>query len=166
MTELGITQKQVGKVDVHELKLKSGFFSNFKNGTATAMAASTGKSELSLAKEISRLIKREGGLNDSSSNDEDEKSFTDAKYVNVFQLKTVDGYTHNGKYFLSDGTMTGDDLIGQLTLVIIGYKSVTVNIYGVCLDAGGSNALLHYQGRKKKQYLTIWSKRLAMHDKT
>jgi hypothetical protein len=86
--------------------------------------------------------------------------------VNVFQLKTVDGYTHNGKYFLSDGTMTGDDLIGQLTLVIIGYKSVTVNIYGVCLDAGGSNALLHYQGRKKKQYLTIWSKRLAMHDKT
>jgi hypothetical protein len=36
--------------------------------------------------------------------------------------------------------MTGDDLIGQLTLVIIGYESVNVNIYGVCLDAGGSNA--------------------------
>jgi hypothetical protein len=86
------------------------------------MAASTGKSKLSLAKEISRLIKREGGFNDSSSNDEVEKSFTDAKYVNVFRLKTVDGYTHNGEYFFNDGTMTGDDLIGQLTLVIIGYE--------------------------------------------
>jgi hypothetical protein len=61
--------------------------------------------------------------------------------------------------------MTGDDLIGQLTLVIISYESVNVNIYGVCLDAGGSNALLHYQGRKKKQYSTVWLKRLAMHDK-
>jgi hypothetical protein len=140
MTELGITQKQVGKVDMDKLKLKSGFFSNFKNGTTTAMAASTGKSKHSLAKEISRLIKREGGFNDSSSNDEGEKSFTDAKYVNIFRLKTVDGYTHNGEYFLSDGTMTGDDLIGQLTLVNIGYESVNVNIYGICLDAGGSNA--------------------------
>jgi hypothetical protein len=27
MTELGMMQKQVGKVDVDELKLKSGFFS-------------------------------------------------------------------------------------------------------------------------------------------
>jgi phosphotransferase system IIB component len=88
MTELGITQKQVGKVDMDKLKLKSGFFSNFKNGTTTAMAASTGKSKHSLAKEISRLIKREGGFNDSSSNDEGEKSFTDAKYVNIFRLKT------------------------------------------------------------------------------
>jgi hypothetical protein len=105
------------------------------------MAASSGESDLSLAKEISRLIKRDGSSNSTAmNNDEDEKNFTDAKHVNVFQLKAVDGFAHNGEYFLSDGMMTDDDLISQLTLVIIGYESINVNIYGICLDAGGSNA--------------------------
>jgi hypothetical protein len=52
---------------------------------------------------------------------------------------------------LSDSTMTGDDLIGQLTLVIIGYESVNVNIYRICLDAGGSNAGAVNSLRHKKR---------------
>jgi len=42
-------------------------------------------SQTSLAKEISRLIKRDRSSDSTVTNDnEDEKNFTDAKYMNVF----------------------------------------------------------------------------------
>jgi hypothetical protein len=42
-----------------ELKFKSGFYSNFKDGTTIAMAASSGMKDLRLARELEHLVERE-----------------------------------------------------------------------------------------------------------
>jgi hypothetical protein len=41
-----------------ELKLKSGYYANFKSGTTTAMAASSEMSTLCLAEELQQLIEQ------------------------------------------------------------------------------------------------------------
>jgi hypothetical protein len=58
--ELGETGRLHALVMVDAMKLKSGFFSNFKNGMTTVMAASLGMSTLSLATELQALVESKG----------------------------------------------------------------------------------------------------------
>jgi len=83
--ELGITGAQYGIVYFDEMKLKSGFYSNFKDGRTTAMAASTGEKTLCLAEELLRLIEQEDEAADGKSVEVGAaERFTDAVKVNMF----------------------------------------------------------------------------------
>ena len=129
---------QHGGVMCDELKFKTSFYSNFKDGTTVAMAASSGMKDLSLAIELEHLIERENQFDDATE-EEASENYADATHVNSFRLKTSNDFSHNGEYFYNDGSLKGDDILGQILWVITCYEIVDVQIHGTNMDAGGNN---------------------------
>lgn len=142
--ELGEARTLHGQIFHDKMKLKSGFYANVKDGTTTAMAASSGRSTLSLAEELQQLVEREESeaASDDPFNDDStgtSKSYTDAMYVNIFQLKTSNGLAHYAKYFYNDGSLLSDEQLGNLLLVITMYEIIDTHIHATNCDASGQN---------------------------
>jgi hypothetical protein len=147
--ELGEKGTIHGQLMCDQMKLRSGFYANFQDCSATAMAASLGMSTLSLAEELQQLIEREERESTAASEADSKKSppddasddnnYTDAMYVNVFHLKTSNGLAHNAEYFFDVGSLSSDDLLGDLVWVITMCKIVGTQIHKTDCDAGGPN---------------------------
>ena len=109
---------------------------------------------IDLATEVKRILEvtnDQSDLTDMAASEEivDEETVDDyddskhvAKKVNLFRVRTIYGKTENLEYFYNDGSLTGDDLIGQLIRVIMLCEIVGIHIHVLVADAGGPNAPL------------------------
>jgi hypothetical protein len=147
--ELGESGMLHGIAMFDKLKLRLGFYSNFKDGcSTTAMVASLGMSTLSLAVDLQEFItKREENkaMDEAVVGDKeviakkDGSNYTDAMYINVFHLKISSGLTHNAEYFFNGRSLTSDELLGQLLWIITCFEIIGTQIHAMNCDAGGPN---------------------------
>jgi hypothetical protein len=76
----------------------------------------------------------EAGLKDSLAKKEH------AVHANQWRFRSCYGVVHNSEFFFNTGSMGGDDLVRQWMHVHTCYEIIGCKIYGLCGDAGGSNA--------------------------
>ena len=69
-----------------------------------------------------------------------EESYVPAVYVNQWRFRSVHGVLHNAEFFFNDGSLDGDELLDQLTHVLLSYELVGAKVLGIVSDAGGNNA--------------------------
>jgi hypothetical protein len=69
-----------------------------------------------------------------------EENFVPAVYVNQWRYRSTYGVLHNAEFFFNDGSLNGDELLDQLTHVLLSYELVGAKVLGIESDAGGNNA--------------------------
>ena len=90
--------------------------------------------------EIAALINDGKGLKDIINQDLDkEYSPHDAKYVNQWKFSSVYNETRNLELFFNDGTLDGNEMLRQFLHILFCLNVIGVEVYGLCLDGGGSN---------------------------
>ena len=76
---------------------------------------------------------------DASELDSEKSYMCVATMVNIFRLKTAFNQTWNVAYYFNCGSLDGDELLRQLTTVIIACKSVGIKIKLQISNAGWAN---------------------------
>ena len=70
-----------------------------------------------------------------------EKTFGQAQYVNQWRFRTIYNKTFNCEYFYNAGSLNGEEILRQFLHVVRCLEFfVGAMIFGVVMDAGGSNA--------------------------
>jgi hypothetical protein len=80
--------------------------------------------------------------NSPSRQCEDDGTKHIATFVQLYRLCLLNGKAHNLQYFFNNGTLTGNEILGQLIHIITMLATINIDIYGLTSDAGGRNARL------------------------
>ena len=128
-----------------EMDLRTEVVTNIMNQQTTGFTASDGHSTIDLAVEVKRILEVGEEESTYSSTDEEKDDFYDdskhiAKKVNLFRVRTLYGLTGNVEFFYNNGSLTGDDLLGQVLRVILLCETVGLQVNLLVSDAGGPNA--------------------------
>ena len=62
-----------------------------------------------------------------------------AVYANQWRFRSCRNEIHTAEYFFNNGNLDADEILRQLIHVTTNYENVSIQIHGVCSDAGGSN---------------------------
>ena len=120
-------KKEKGLLQVDEMKLKHGVYWNTQTGEAGGLA----NDMLDMDTFMTRLLSEEGNKVEA------------AVYVNQWQyvaFGTDGNETWACEHFFNNGSLTGETLARQYNQVVRNCESISSEVYGVCLDAGGNNA--------------------------
>jgi hypothetical protein len=69
-----------------------------------------------------------------------EDSYVPAVYVNQWRFRSAYGVQNNAEFFFNDGSLNRDEILDQLTHVLLSYELVGAKVLGIVSDAGGNNA--------------------------
>jgi hypothetical protein len=111
-----------------------------------------------LEKAMSELCESEQSSESSSSMSSKSSSSTlsdpfqkeHATYANQWRFRSVYGVVHNSEFFFNSGSLSGDEILRQWMHVTTCYETIGCKLYGICGDAGGSNASFLKLIREKK----------------
>lgn len=163
-------ENHIAEILFDEMDLQTGVVTNITKQHVSGFTESDGhNNSIDLACEVKRILELsedESGKPESSNTlsktqqteklekEKEKEAYDDsvhvAKKVNLFRLRTLYGQTENLEWFFNDGTLTGDDLIGQILRVICLCEIVGVQVYVLIADAGGANSSLFTALRKEK----------------
>ena len=62
-----------------------------------------------------------------------------AVYANQWRFRSCCNEIHTAEYFFNNGNLDADEILRQLIHVTTNYENISIQIHGVCSDAGGSN---------------------------
>ena len=131
-------QKLRGHLVVDEMKLKGGVY--MRTSDNKIIAFSNSYDAFRLKGEIAALIKDGKGLADIiNQNLDQDNTLHHANYVNQWKFRSVYGETRNLEFFFNDGTLDGNEMLRQFLHIIMCLDVIGVEVYGLCLDGGGSN---------------------------
>jgi hypothetical protein len=138
-----IAESDPGQRSVHitldEMKCQLGFYFRSRNNSLIEFASANSGKDLAIAANIEAFVS-----NNSVDDENENKSlYEPAKYVNVFCIRNTTSKTHNGEFFFNNGSLTRDDMVGQLVNVILCCELSNLHVFGVCMDAGGRNASMY-----------------------
>jgi hypothetical protein len=139
---------EYGFLMVDEMKLKHGVLWNSQTGEAVGLADDM----LDLQSIMKRLFSKEGDV------------VKPAVYVNQWRYISINAGKPEGwmcGFFFNDGSLTGDTILRQFDHVVVACESINSRVYGVVLDAGGSNGKFgsRLRGNKRLSDTATWSKR-------
>jgi hypothetical protein len=151
--------KRVGRLVFDEMKLKAGCTWNTSDGKLSGFIYDSEKS-FNLRAQLRNMIERGNtcptniesphnennemhvNKNGPSRQSEDDGTKHIATYVQMYRLCLLNGKAYNLQYFFNNGTLTGNEILGQLINIITMLSTIDIDIYGLTSDAGGSNARL------------------------
>ena len=118
-----------GHLMFDELKLKNGIAYNVNTNEITGFVE-----EGFNTKDMFNMIFVFNGKYNSKK----EESNTNI-YVNQWRFRSLRGKVHNGDFFYNCGSLDGNEVMCQLTIVLWAYQSLGIDIFGLCSDSGGGN---------------------------
>ena len=130
----------MGHVMVDEMKLCSDLCINTQDYECVSFVTDNGK--LELEDELKKIL-----LNNESEgqvlSDKYIQKMNESKHathVNQWRFRSTFNQVYNLEFYYNDGSLSGTDILRQLVHVTTMLSAIDVNVLGVTLDAGGSNA--------------------------
>jgi len=144
----------------NEMKVAAGIVTNARDGKTVGFTASRRGKLLNMAAEVEDLIKSldkiaKGGTAISTEGDEDG-FYAPATSVNLFRGRNIYNNAFNAEFYFNNGSLTGDELLGQMLHALCGFEVVGLIVIAGLGDTGGSNYSLFQTLRRNSEVNGAW----------
>jgi len=123
VSQMADETEKAGHIMCDELQIKSTLCWNTQSHALVGFVTDT--SELNFIEELKALEstrKEDGRSIDNQSDVHDDDKI--AQKINQWRLRTVQGQHHNGKFWLNNGCLSGNELMWQFAHVLTCYEAI------------------------------------------